>query len=197
MDYWFSSDFHFSHKNIIKYSNRPFKTIEEHDDVLISNFNSKVNPKDVVYFLGDFAFGRREHGIKLRNRLNGNINFIKGNHDELACKINYMFASFRDVAKININKQKIWLSHYAHRVFPCQHYNAWHLYGHSHGSLPDDPNSLSMDVGVDCNNYFPFNYEEIKILMGKKTFKPIDHHIGIEDNVIDNLPISGPFIPHN
>ena len=43
-------------------------------------------------------------------------------------------------------------------------------------SLPDDPNSLSMDVGVDCHNFFPVSFEEFDARMKKKTFKPIDHH---------------------
>jgi calcineurin-like phosphoesterase family protein len=49
-------------------------------------------------------------------------------------------------------------------------------YGHSHGSLPDDNKSLSFDVGCDSHNYRPISYDEVKKIMSKKTFKPIDHH---------------------
>lgn len=53
---------------------------------------------------------------------------------------------------------------------------SWHLYGHSHGNLPDDPNSLSFDVGVDTNNFKPYSLKDVERIMAGKTFKPIDHH---------------------
>ena len=62
------------------------------------------------------------------------------------------------------------------KVWDHSHYGAWQLYGHSHGTLLDDSDSLSMDCGADCNNYYPFSYEDVKAHMAKKTFKPVDHH---------------------
>ncbi len=72
--------------------------------------------------------------------------------------------------------QDIVMLHYSMRVWNKSHHGSWHLYGHSHGTLPDDPNSLSIDVGVDCHNYQPISYDEIKSIMSKKEFKPVDHH---------------------
>jgi hypothetical protein len=51
---------------------------------------------------------------------------------------------------VEVNGQPIWLSHYAHRVWMRSHHGAWHLYGHGHHSLPDDPHARSIDVGVDA-----------------------------------------------
>jgi calcineurin-like phosphoesterase family protein len=68
------------------------------------------------------------------------------------------------------------MSHYPHKVWPSNHRGAWHLYGHCHGSLPDDPNSLSFDCGVDCHDYFPLSFDEVAAIMEKKTFVPLDHH---------------------
>ena len=53
---WFSADYHFSHKNIIEYTNRPFSDITEMDNTIVENHNSVVKPNDHVYFLGDFSF---------------------------------------------------------------------------------------------------------------------------------------------
>jgi len=50
---------------------------------------------------------------------------------------------------------------------------SWHLYGHSHGQLQDDPNLLSFDVGVDSWNYAPLSYEQAKEVMANKNQQPI------------------------
>lgn len=75
-----------------------------------------------------------------------------------------------------VNGQNITLCHYCMRVWSKSHFGAYCLHGRSHGTLPDDPNSLSMDVGVDANNFFPVSFNQIKEKMSKKTFKPIDGH---------------------
>lgn len=181
MNYFFTSDTHFGHHNIIKYSKRPFKNVDEMDEALIANWNAKVTKNDIVFHLGDFSFAPAENYVP---RLNGTIRLIRGNHDHPADRLQHAhrstnkqpFISIDDVRQIVVKDQRIWLSHYAHRVWPSSHHGCWHLYGHSHGSLPDDRNSLSFDCGVDCHNYTPLSFEEVQQIMSKKTFKPIDHH---------------------
>jgi calcineurin-like phosphoesterase family protein len=51
-----------------------------------------------------------------------------------------------------------------------------HLTGNSHGTLPDDPNSLSFDVGVDCWDFRPITFKEVAARMATKNYKPVDHH---------------------
>ena len=63
------------------------------------------------------------------------------------------------------------LFHYAMRVWNASHYGTWHLYGHSHGDLPDDETSLSFDVGVDCHNFYPLSYSDVTGIMSKKNWK--------------------------
>ena len=73
------SDLHFGHFNIIKYCNRPFKTIEEMNSTLVKNYNSVVNKEDTVYFLGDLCF--KSQNKNWEKQLNGKMIHIKGNHD--------------------------------------------------------------------------------------------------------------------
>ena len=77
---------------------------------------------------------------------------------------------------IEISGQKIVLNHYSMTVWDQSHRGSWQLYGHSHHSLPDNPNSLSIDVGCNGWDYKPLEFEQIKKIMSKKIWKPIDHH---------------------
>ena len=42
---WFTSDTHWGHANILKYDNRPFATIDEHDEELVRRWNAVVYRK--------------------------------------------------------------------------------------------------------------------------------------------------------
>lgn len=196
MKYHFTSDTHWGHSNIIKYSKRPFlfdpsrgpedprnRNVDLMDETLIKNWNYVVAPDDMIYHLGDFAFYKDQR--KTRNvlrRLNGNKVLILGNHDEyLEPETLRMFSSVHKMLEIkvpdpDVGKQKIVLLHYSMNVWNKSHHGSWHLFGHSHGTLQDNPNSLSFDVGTDCHGYTPISYEQVKKIMSKKTFKPIDHH---------------------
>ena len=56
---YFYSDPHFSHKNVIKYDNRPFNSVEEMNNTIIENHNSVVGENDDSFCLGDFSFDKR------------------------------------------------------------------------------------------------------------------------------------------
>ena len=75
---YLSADLHCGHFNIIEYCKRPFKTVEEMNQVIMNNWNATVKEEDTVYLLGDYAFYR---GISEDWHLNGHIILIRGNHD--------------------------------------------------------------------------------------------------------------------
>jgi calcineurin-like phosphoesterase family protein len=211
---WFTADTHFYHRNICKFSNRPFNSVEEMNEVLIANHNSVVGEHDTVYHLGDFCFGGREKKLEMLGRLNGCFHCIAGNHDsglEKAIESKYTIGKggagkvqfFGDAKLISVNKQSIYLLHYACRVWPNAHRGTWMLFGHSHGNLSDLKGSRSvtdalgcvgveevllksMDVGVDTDTnghkkYFPYSFEEIKTIMDKRGFAAQDHHTTEEE----------------
>ena len=47
------SDLHFGHTNVIRFDHRPFSDVKEMDHALIHLWNSRVNPEDDVYIIGD------------------------------------------------------------------------------------------------------------------------------------------------
>lgn len=187
--YWFTSDTHFGHGNIITYSKRPFKTVEEMDEELINRWNERVGKGDLIFHLGDFLFkGGRERMEEILSRLNGQIHLVKGNHDRDVDRYKNKFVWIKDLAEVKVpddeaeeGKQRIILCHYAMRVWKNSHHGSWHLYGHSHGSLREDMNSRSFDIGVDMNGYAPVSYEEVKERMRGKRWEAIDHHLGERD----------------
>ena len=80
MTTFFTADTHFGHENILAHSKRPFRCIQEHDEVLIERWNARVSRGDTVYHLGDFAW--RSSTIRpLFDRLNGIKLLVTGNHD--------------------------------------------------------------------------------------------------------------------
>lgn len=182
----FVSDLHFGHKNILKYSNRPFANFEEMDDALVNNWNSVVAPGDTVFSLGDFSMKPIGYVKGILSRLNGNIHMITGNHDEEIQKKSKTLLEegfvkeITSYKEITIGGQFICLFHYGMRVWNKSHYGSWLLYGHSHGNLP--PYGKSVDVGVDSDavlgrkEYRPLTFDEIKAFMDRRVIQIADHH---------------------
>ena len=174
---WFTSDHHFGHKNIIKFSSRPFADVEEMNAEMIKRWNEKIGPDDTVYHLGDFALMSPGKLRPILEQLNGKIHLITGNHETAALGCSDCFEWIKDYYELSVDdgdahqgKRFIVLFHYAMRVWNASHHGTWHLYGHSHGDLPDDETSRSFDVGVDCHNFYPLSYEEVKAIMSKKNW---------------------------
>lgn len=159
---FFTADHHFGHANIIKHCKRPFANVDEMNDSLVVAWNLKVGPKDTVYHLGDFCMG---DPALYRSRLNGKIILLRGNHDHRTRNLDAHFQEVCDVKLLKHDGHELWLSHYAHRVWPKKHYGTWHLFGHSHGGLPPLRDG-SIDVGVDTSwSYAPYSWQEVKDLL--------------------------------
>ena len=157
MNYWFIADTHLGHIRCAC-EFRGFNSVEEMDDLIINNWNSVISPHDIVYHLGDFAWGTNVK--KYSERLNGQIHLIVGNHDNLnSCIKSGAFVDVKVTKSITIDDKHIFLSHYAHRVWDRSHYGVYALFGHSHGRL--EPYGKSFDVGVDGNNFMPWSFDDV------------------------------------
>lgn len=73
------SDLHLGHENMaIK---RGFVNAQEHDEHIISKWNSVVNKNDTVWILGDITM-ERSSMYHLLDRLKGRKKVVLGNHDK-------------------------------------------------------------------------------------------------------------------
>ena len=164
---WFTSDTHFGHEKVIKYSGRPWPSVSDMDAGLIKNWNSVVGKNDEVWHLGDFCWTK--HPEIYREQLNGRIHLVLGNHDRRRMSMldaHQLFESVQEVKYLRFESQRFWLSHYAHRTWPKSNKGSFHLFGHSHNDLPGL--GRSMDVGVDAQKYTPISIQQvIKMLEGK------------------------------
>lgn len=190
---WFTSDSHYGHKNMVKgisawtdkWSCRDFNSIGEMNDSLVAGINAVVRPDDVLYHLGDFNFGGIKNQREFRSRINcKTIHLILGNHDfnhgqfPIDADAHARFSSIRPYAEIVVDGQEIILNHYAQRVWNRQGHESWHLYGHSHGSLPRLYN-YSLDIGVDGMGYFnptPWDMNMLRNVFQNDKVTSDDHH---------------------
>lgn len=173
---FFTADWHLGHTNILNFCNRPFKNIDEHDTALIANANNVVGEKGVCYHLGDFAFKNETTVVEYRSQLLGEWHFVSGGHDRWIAKSSITIIE-PPLLTLNFETSykhplAVVLCHYAMRRWDRSHYGSYHLYGHSHGSLPGY--GRSMDVGVDCWNYTPVSLRYILDVLRKEG--PTTHH---------------------
>ena len=178
MKTYFTSDTHAWHTNIINYCQRPFVNGGEMTKALADNINKTVSSGDTLYHLGDFAFGQELRIRGFREMINcNNVHLILGNHDKTIRKnteLHNLFVSVSDIKQVLLNKIKIILCHYAMRVWNASFHGSWHLYGHSHGTLIENPKSLSFDVGVDCWDYKPVSFEQVVEKMTRKINEKVE-----------------------
>jgi len=174
-----TSDEHFGHENILKYCNRPFNSVAEMNHEMIERNNSVVTDNDIVIHCGDFTLNKEQYALDIIEQLKGNHIFLTGSHDKWMKKFdwNSFVTSFDGkflndgitfiprvsrggyVFEQNIDGTYIVACHYAMRVWPRSHHGSIHVYGHSHGNLPSL--GKSMDVGVDCNNFYPISLKQV------------------------------------
>lgn len=160
-DYWFISDTHFFHDNIITYGNRPFKSVDEMNQTLVDSWNSVVKPGDRVYHLGDVVMGgSHEDFAKLWAKLNGSKTLIVGNHDDIKYLSKGGF--FRDVLMWKFwHDKNFLLSHVPihPNSFEFKRGGMINVHGHTHqNGSPDGPYK---SVCVELTNYTPVNLEEL------------------------------------
>ena len=111
--------------------------------------------------------------------MNGNKTLILGNHDKRRWyEDKKIFNAIYDLHSIHVTgtygdavlKDKlIVLCHYPIASWASKGWGSWHLYGHCHGNFEN--HGLSMDIGVDANNYLPVSIEEVFLRMKQKKEK--------------------------
>jgi len=168
MGLWFTADCHFEHDNIIHYCKRPFKDVHEMNEELVKRWNKKVKPEDTVIVLGDFSFkgilGDSKGDLPLslaqywRGRLNGDIVFVQGNHDNTNLTVK------TDILSIVMKLGK----HMVYCVHRPEDYNKDYpinLVGHvhNHWKVRKIYDNYLVNVGVDVWDYTPVSFRQLML----------------------------------
>lgn len=167
---YFISDTHFFHQQIIPFSNRPFKDVEEMNQTLIKKWNETVkHSDDEVYILGDFVYhGTGEQANMILKKLRGKKYLIKGNHEDYLNDKNFdnsLFEWIKDYYSFEYKRRKFILFHYPILEWDDYYSQSILLYGHVHNIDVDYFSRMlganAVNVGVDMTGFKPINIDEI------------------------------------
>jgi calcineurin-like phosphoesterase family protein len=169
---WLTSDTHFNHRNIILYCSRPYfrdgkLDVEWMNRDMIARWNARVQPRDTVYHLGDFAMGLKEEIPGIRRKLNGRIILIRGNHDRSPEQMRaYGFDEVHEEGVLPLGKNGLeaFLHHQPVYDFDDKRHHV-HFCGHVHERWAsrrshEGAGAMIINVGVDQNEFQPITVHE-------------------------------------
>lgn len=142
-DVFFISDLHLGHRNILNFAKeyRHGSAIKEHDDWLISQWNSAVTSKhSLVYVLGDVAFDK-EAMQRCLPLMKGRKILVRGNHDNFDTELYLEY--FEQVLGF-IKYKEFWLSHAP--IHPTELRGKKNIHGHVHQNTIQDVNYINVCV---------------------------------------------------
>jgi calcineurin-like phosphoesterase family protein len=163
-DIFFTSDSHFDHANFLKFTDddgkliRPFASVEEMNETMISRWNAVVKPQDKIWHLGDVTF-RPEKFARIASRLNGHKRLLLGNHDDARC-----FEVMRWFDKVQLwrifKDENFVCTHIPILSGQFRHKVQFNVHGHLHQNVIDDPQYIN--ICVENTNYTPISMDELK-----------------------------------
>ena len=170
--------------DILRFENRPFETIEMHDNALIRSCIERAKPDDVIIHVGDlYSFGsdrgsdgRSEKPSDVISRIPAQFVNIRGNHD-----VNNRVKSLCESMTVRLGKRypDVVVGHYpSYDRRATYARRGWLLLcGHVHSKwrhcLDLDRQILNVNVGVDVNKYEIVAEDElVKYINGLLSHRP-------------------------
>lgn len=163
---FFTADWHFFHRNIIKYCTRPFSSEKQMRNKIIENYNNTVKKEDTCFVLGDVAMLGSSQWERLKatvSKLNGTKHLIVGNHDELRWQryVDVGFTSVHSALWMKEEGLNIVMAHDP-SIYCTIPPNSVFLCGHVHILFKSLLDQRTINVGVDVWNFYPINMKQIR-----------------------------------
>ena len=142
----------------IKKYKRDFKDVDEMTDQLIANWNTVVTKDDTVYYLGNFAQDPKTAQDAML-RLNGNIKFCLGEHDQALEHLNEKKMLRRGCEIIKCIEQdaenKVAISYYPLGAWPGKSKKWFSVIGYPAKSFKSDPKKRIINASTDLWQHKP------------------------------------------
>jgi len=160
MKTWITSDQHLG-EDRFDLMQRPFSSVDEHNNTIVTNHNSKIASDDLVYFVGDVIYQKADPSmLELISNMNGRKVLIRGNHDRPFS--DEQFASYFEKiipegqgVELQIGDLSCWATHYP----TLGKTDKFNLCAHIHGAWKFQLNMLN--VGVDVHHFCPVDLDRI------------------------------------
>ena len=155
MSVFFTSDLHLGHKLVSE--KRGFKTINDHDEAVLSSLTKVANKRTVIWVLGDIG---TKDGVSRLKEVAGRKNLVFGNHDDLKIDYSDVFDKVFGIVKY----KNMWLSHcpiHPQEMYRCVANVHGHIHKNSNSELLGFP---YINVNWDYWNR-PLTLDELKLII--------------------------------
>ena len=172
---YYIADIHFRDQKIFDKCARPFQSLAEMEEAIISKWNQKVSDEDTIYVLGDIGKDNDPSTISIFKKLKGHKHLIVGNHDHDMLediKKSNVFESIKFIDLILDGSNKVCLCHYP--LMDWMEFNREGLlvYGHIHNKTEKNgyayklmkeyyKNLKAYNAGVDVIGFEPRTLNEL------------------------------------
>ena len=169
-DVFVTSDTHFGHRKLSAL--RGFGSVDEHDEALISTWNSLVDLHAIVIVFGDVSFQNKARSQEIMQILNGHKYVIPGNHDS-SKNLEAMFGEENILSQLlrikvidpydDTDRFEFVASHYPLASWEGSDHGSLQLHGHLHSKnnevshhfcSPYVGRGVRFDVGIDNAEWF-------------------------------------------
>jgi len=197
---------HVFHQQEFIWQKRGYSSVIEHAKAIKTKINTTCTEKDKLILLGDgFLNSNPDQVQDFLFSLKPTIYYLWGNHESSTTKLyrkylEYQYGKLIELNKITeiyplhyknlvfcgnyleciINKEYCVVGHYPISIFNWMKHGSLNICSHSHGnykkSSPSNKEIKQLDVGVDVFPNNPIAFDEILVIMNKKSIPKLDHH---------------------
>ena len=156
---YFTSDLHDNDAGMIRYAHRPYATVKEQHNAIVSYWNGLVHPDDDVWILGDVG------DPEILKELHGRLHVILGNHDDYEHIVSVAPDNVEDIIRWPILYKGMVLSHQPVTDFPAgsKYINVHgHLHDHDYGVGRWIDGNRYVNVCADRNDFKLLTLDDIE-----------------------------------